>query len=94
MRHRDYGLGLPLLFPVWMFATPVVYPLTAVPPRLRSIYVLNPMVGIIENFRRTLLQGAPLDNRSLAIAAAVSVILFPISYVYFKHVEATIADVI
>jgi ABC-type polysaccharide/polyol phosphate export permease len=51
------------------------------------------MVGIVENFRAALL-GTPLDRHSLAISAALSLVLLPVSYLYFKRVEATVADVI
>jgi lipopolysaccharide transport system permease protein len=51
------------------------------------------MVGIIENFRAALL-GTPLDHHSLIISTVLSVVLLPLSYLYFKRVEATVADVI
>lgn len=91
---RDIGLALPLLTQLWMFATPVAYPLTAVPAGLRPFYVLNPMVGIIENFRRVVLQGLAPDFQLLGISIAVTLILLPIAYIYFKHIEATAVDVI
>ncbi|MEP6742353.1 MAG: ABC transporter permease [bacterium] len=94
VRFRDIGVAVPLLLQVWMFATPVIYPLTSVPKRLLSIYQLNPMVGVIENFRQVILRGAPPDQSSLLISAVVSIVLLFISYIYFKHVEATIADII
>jgi len=94
VRFRDIGVAMPLLLQLWMFATPVVYPLSAVPARLRHLYALNPMVGVIENFRRVVLQGAPPDFYSLAASAAAAAILLPLSYLYFKHVEATMADII
>jgi lipopolysaccharide transport system permease protein len=56
--------------------------------------MLNPMVGIIENFRRVVLQGGLPDGKSLTIAAVASLVLLPFSYIYFKHVESTVADVI
>ena len=76
-----------------MFATPVVYPLHAVPAAWRGWYVLNPMVGIVEGFRQALL-GLPLDFGPLAVAAAVTLIVLPVAYLYFKHVESTVADVL
>jgi len=94
VRFRDIGVAMPLLLQLWMFATPVVYPLSAVPVRFRSLYVLNPMVGTIENFRRVVLQGVAPDFYTLGISAGVSVLLLILSYVYFKHVEATVADLI
>ena len=66
VRFRDIGIGMPLLLQMWMFATPVVYPLRVVPQEWRGLYMLNPMVGIIENIRRVLLHGAAPDVESLA----------------------------
>jgi lipopolysaccharide transport system permease protein len=93
VRVRDIGMAMPLVLQLWLFASPVVYPLRQVPERLRDYYVLNPMVGIVENFRAALL-GMPLDLHSLMISTVVSVVLLPVSYLYFKRVEATVADVI
>jgi ABC-type polysaccharide/polyol phosphate export permease len=52
------------------------------------------MVGIIESFRRVVLLGAPPNFHALAMSAIVSVILLPVAFIYFKHVEATVADII
>jgi lipopolysaccharide transport system permease protein len=94
VRFRDIGVAMPLLLQLWMFSTPVVYPLSAVPQRFRGLYVLNPLVGVIENFRRVVLQGVEPDFQSLAISAIAAAILLPLTYLYFKRVEATMADVI
>ena len=94
VRFRDIGVAMPLLLQLWMFATPVVYPLSAVPARFRGVYQLNPMVGVIENFRRVLLQGLPPDARTLGVSAVISIVLLAASYVYFKRVEATVADIV
>jgi len=94
VRFRDIGVAVPLLLQLWLFATPVIYPLSSVPERFRSIYQLNPMVGVIENFRQVSLRGAEPDYRTLMIAAVVSVVLLCFSYVYFKHLESTMADII
>ena len=94
VRFRDIGVAMPLLLQLWMFATPVVYPLSAVPQRFRGLYALNPLVGVIENFRRVVLQGVEPDFHSLTISAIVAAILLPLTYLYFKRVEATMADVI
>ncbi len=91
---RDIGLALPLVTQLWMFATPVAYPLSAVPAYLRPFYVLNPMVGVIENFRRVVIQGLAPDFQLLSVSIIVTLLLLPIAYIYFKHVEATAVDVI
>lgn len=94
VRFRDVGLAMPLVLQIWMFASPVVYPLSAVPERLRGWYVLNPMVGIVENFRRVILNQGDMDLQALAISAGFSILLLPLAYLYFKHVESTMADII
>jgi lipopolysaccharide transport system permease protein len=94
VRFRDIGMAMPLLVQLWMFASPVVYPLEQVPARFRSLYDLNPMVGIVDGFRRALVGGESPDMRLLALSTAISVVFLPLAYVYFKRVEATVADVI
>jgi lipopolysaccharide transport system permease protein len=97
IRFRDVGLGMPLLLQIWMFATPIVYPLSAVarlPRPLGWLYRVNPMVGVMENFRRTVLEGAAPDFAILGVSIAVTTVLLPVAYLYFKRVESTAADVI
>ncbi len=100
VKFRDVGMGLPLLLQLWMFATPVIYPLSAVmestkaPDTLKFLYNLNPTVGIVENFRRVVLQGSAPDYASLGLAAGVSLFLLPLAYAFFKRTEATMADYI
>jgi len=94
VRYRDIGVAMPLMLQLWMFATPIVYPLSVVPARWRALYELNPMVGIIEGLRRVIVQGLPPDFHALGVSAAISVILLPVAFLYFKRVEATVADVI
>lgn len=94
VRFRDLGFAMPLILQLWMFATPVVYPLSKVPARFRGWYVLNPMVGVVENFRHVVLQRMSPDLPSLQISFLISAVLLVVSYAYFKHKEATMADVI
>jgi lipopolysaccharide transport system permease protein len=94
VRFRDLGMAMPLLLQLWMFASPVIYPLSAVPDRLRPFYMLNPVAGVIENFRGAMLRQAAPDFHSLGISALISFVLLVASYVYFKRVEATMADLV
>ena len=100
VRFRDVGVGLPLVMQLWMFATPVVYPASAVlnsakvPAWAKFVYQLNPMVSVVDNFRRVVLNGTAPDLPSLGTAAAVSFALLPLAYAYFKRTDATMADVI
>jgi lipopolysaccharide transport system permease protein len=94
VKYRDIGIAMPLVLQLWMFATPVVYPLRAVPPAWQPFYVLNPMVGVTETFRRALLEGATPHYQPLVVAAIVSLLVLPMAYLYFKRVEATVADIL
>jgi len=97
VRFRDVGLAMPFLLQIWMFATPIVYPMSAVtrlPRPLGWLYRMNPMVGVIESFRRTVLQGLAPDFAILGVSLAVTIVLLPVAYLYFKRVESTAADVI
>jgi len=94
---RDIGVAVPLLLQIWLFATPVVYPLSAIsalPRKLQSIYILNPMVGIIEDFRRVVVRGMPPDFYLFNISALVAIAMLPVAYIYFKRAVATAADII
>jgi lipopolysaccharide transport system permease protein len=94
VRFRDIKHTLPFLIQVWMYASPVVYPLSLVPERFRMLYSLNPMVGVIEGFRWALLgQGSP-DLASIALSAGCVVLLLLGGVVYFRKMERFFADVI
>jgi homopolymeric O-antigen transport system permease protein len=97
VRFRDVGVAILLLLQLWMYATPIVYPYSAIarfPKSLQTLYTLNPLVGVIENFRRVVLQGFGPDFHLLGISLLISVLLLPVAYIYFKHIERTVADII
>jgi ABC-type polysaccharide/polyol phosphate export permease len=77
-----------------MFTIPVVYSLQSVPVRFRKLYLLDPIAGLIENFRTVILRGRRPDAVSLALSAAIALACLAISYAYFKSSEATMADII
>jgi len=94
VRYRDIGIAMPLVLQLWMFATPIVYPLSAVPAQWRSLYMLNPMVAVVDGFRGVLIDGTAPAFTPLAVSAIVAVGLLLAGFLYFKHVEATVADVL
>lgn len=91
---RDVKFIIPLLLQIWMFASPVVYPLSQVPSNLRFVYKLNPMAAVIENFRLVTIFGKTPNWFDLFWAFIITWILFWISYKFFKIKERTFADVI
>jgi lipopolysaccharide transport system permease protein len=94
VRYRDIMHTLPFVTQIWMYATPIAYPLSMVPEKWRTLYSLNPMVGIIEGFRWSLLGTGHLDMRSICIAIALIAIALGGGLVYFKKMERSFADVI
>lgn len=94
VRLRDIGVALPVLLQILMFASPVIYPLSVVPPAWREWYLLNPMAGIVSSFRDILLHQRAPDPHPLGMACLVTAIALPIAYLFFKRSEATMADLI
>jgi lipopolysaccharide transport system permease protein len=94
VRWRDVGVAMPVLIQVWMFVSPVIYPLSVVPASWRPLYLLNPVAGIVNAFRDVLLRGRPPDAEPLVYAVLVTAIALPLAYLVFKRTEATMADIV
>lgn len=94
VKYRDVGYAIPFLTQIWMYASPVVYPVSLVPEPWRLLYSLNPMAGVIEGFRWALLGKSSPDLGVMAVSAATVVALLFGGIVYFKRAERTFADVI
>ena len=92
--YRDVRYTLPFLTQIWMFATPIIYPVSVVPEAWRSLYSLNPMVGVVEGFRWSLLGTATPADPMLGVSALIVVGVFIGGIFYFQRVEQTLADVI
>ncbi len=92
--YRDVYQTVPFLLQLWLYITPVIYPLSLVPARFHLLFALNPMSGIIDAYRRAILQDMGPDPRLFAYAAAVSLVLLVLGYAFFKKVELRFADVI
>jgi lipopolysaccharide transport system permease protein len=93
VRYRDIGLALPVLIQLWMFVSPILYPLSHVPERWQLAYSLNPLVGIIEAFRAALF-GSPMNWPAFAVSAVVTPALLVYAAYAFQRRERTFADVI
>lgn len=91
---RDIRFVVPLVTQVWMYATPIIYPVELVPERLRPLYFLNPMAGIIDGYRRALLLSEAPRMPAFLLGTVVSVLLLLLGYLFFKRVEPLFADLI
>ena len=94
VRYRDVGYIIPFLVQIWMYASPVAYPVSIVPTQWRLLFSLNPMTGVIEGFRWALLGNGNPDFGVMAVSAAVVVVLLLGGLVYFNRTESTFADVV
>jgi lipopolysaccharide transport system permease protein len=91
---RDVRLIVPLLVELWLFLTPVMYSLHSVPANLRTFYLLNPMTGLMENFRNILVFGTP-PSLSLLVPSLIGAVIFlAVGVWYFGATEARFADVV
>ena len=93
VRYRDIRYALPFMVQLWLFASPVIYPLSIVPAKWRWLVMLNPMTGIIEGVRSSLF-GRPFDWLAIGVSIAVSLLIAALSVYYFQRVEDNFADII
>ena len=94
VKYRDVGHAIPFVMQIWMFVSPIVYPVSLVPEQWRFIYGLNPMAGVIEGFRWALLEQTAPDPMVMAASFVVFVVFLLASLVYFRQMERQFADVI
>jgi lipopolysaccharide transport system permease protein len=91
---RDLRFVVPLGLQLWMYATPIVYPLSLVPERFQSIYMLNPMASLIDGYRRITLLGQAPQWEYLVIGMLITITLLCVAYIFFKKAESVFADII
>lgn len=91
-RFRDIRFVVPLAMQLWMYATPIIYPLSLVPERWQWAFHLNPMATIIEGYRGAILYSRLPSGLELAWAATISVLILVIGYGVFKRTEVWFAD--
>jgi lipopolysaccharide transport system permease protein len=91
--YRDIQFLINLLLMLWMYLTPIVYPLSLVPAEWIGVYKLNPMVGIIEGYRSALF-GYPFDIGAILWSFSVSLIVFIIGFAWFKRMDKIFADIV
>ncbi|MEZ5393124.1 MAG: ABC transporter permease [Bryobacterales bacterium] len=94
VRFRDLRFVVPLTIQLWMYASPIIYPMSVVPDKVKPFYQLNPMAGLIESYREAVLRGGTPDAAPLLSAALVSGALLISGYRFFKKSESEFADII
>jgi lipopolysaccharide transport system permease protein len=93
VRYRDVQYALPFLVQTWLFVTPVVYPSSLFDDWSRYLFALNPLVGVVDGFRWSLVAG-PAPGADGLVSLAAGVLLLAGGLLYFRKVERTFADVV
>jgi len=101
---RDVSAALPVVLSLMMYLSPVIYPIHLVQEKLLrhggngsilyTVYLMNPLAGVIDAFQRVVLRGLPPDPATLLPGGAIVALLLPVSFLIFKRAEAYFADVI
>ncbi len=94
VKYRDVGHAVPFVIQIWMFLSPIVYPVSLVPERWQVLYGLNPMVGVLEGFRWALLGKAAPDPLVMGASFIVLMGVLVGGFAYFRKMERDFADVI
>jgi len=90
---RDISFAMSLIIQLWMYITPVIYSIDEIPEKWKWIYMLNPMANIIDGYRKITLHGTSPDLGSLAATFSISLLVFYLSYKFFKRYEKVVPDI-
>lgn len=91
---RDVNAFLPISITIWLFLTPIIYEIESVPEKLRVFLMINPMTGIIEGIKNSLLLGKEPNLVALSISLIVTLLTFVLGLAMFKKLERNFADII
>jgi lipopolysaccharide transport system permease protein len=94
VKYRDVQHAVPFLIQIWLFATPIAYPSSLLSEPWRTVYGLNPMVGVAEGFRWALLASGPAPSLIIIVSSLAALSLLVSGAFFFRRVERTFADVV
>jgi lipopolysaccharide transport system permease protein len=94
VKYRDCTHALQYFIQIWMYASPVVYPISMIPERWRPLFALNPAVGFIEGFRWAVLGHSVLNPSLLGITIVMSLVVLFSGAFFFRRAERGFADII
>lgn len=94
VEYRDVQHIIPFLTQFWLFATPIAYPSSLLPGFWRTLYGINPMVGVVEGFRWALLGTNTAPGPMIIVSSLVSLLILVSGALYFRRMEKTFADVV
>jgi len=94
VKYRDIKYTIPFMIQIWLFVTPIIYPISILPEKYKRLVALNPMTGIIEAFRSTVIPNKQVDFGLLLYSVVVSLFLFLLGLMYFRKTEKEFADLV
>jgi lipopolysaccharide transport system permease protein len=94
VEYRDVRYVVPFITQFWLFATPIAYPSSLLSQPWRTIYGLNPMVGVVEGFRWALLGTKTAPGPIIAVSSAAALVILVSGAFYFRRMERTFADIV
>jgi lipopolysaccharide transport system permease protein len=94
VEYRDVRYVVPFITQFWLFATPIAYPSSLLSQPWRTIYGLNPMVGVVEGFRWALLGTKTAPGPIIAVSSAAALVILVTGAFYFRRMERTFADIV
>jgi lipopolysaccharide transport system permease protein len=94
VKYRDVRYVVPFLVQIWLFTTPVAYPSSLLSEPWRTLYGLNPMVGVVEGFRWALLGAKTAPGPMVLVSAVAAVLILVSGAFYFRRMEKIFADVV
>ena len=94
VQYRDIRYVIPFLVQLWMFVSPVIYPVSMIQKEYQWLLALNPMGGVIKAYRASLLGHLPVDWSLLGISTGIILVLFISGLYYFRRMEQVFADVV
>lgn len=94
VQYRDVRYVVPFLTQIWMYATPVVYPISQTSGALHTVLSLNPMTGVVVGFRWALLGKQGIDVGSLLLSSGVTILALAGGLYYFRRMERQFADIV
>jgi len=94
VQFRDVRYVVPFITQFWMFMTPIAYPSSLLSEPWRTVYGLNPMVGVVEGFRWALLSTDTAPGPIIIVSSLASVVILAGGAAYFRRMEKTFADVL
>ena len=94
VEYRDVRYVVPFITQFWLFITPIAYPSSLLPEPWRTLYGLNPMVGVVEGFRWALLGTKTAPGPLIAVSSTAALVILVTGAFYFRRMEKTFADIV